>query len=298
MENMKIENLSEVSASLESILRRLEALEREVAILKGEQNPQTQEFDADEAIDLSLDVVAMPVAEVVTEDIAEEVPAVEEAVDLLAEEDIPAAEDIPTFEDVPATLDIPAEEDIPVFEEIPAVEDNTGIDILPEPEDIPATEEPVEAIELEPSAVDIPEPEPEPESEEAFTDLFGGEFDAVVEKPRRGRKAATTVNDAAEEKGGKAVMDVLAEKSAWLHDIPGPEVKSLRSAIALGDQVLFIRRLFRDDSALYQDTIDRLNNMTTLKEAVEYLSSTFPEWNPEEENVYRFMMAVRRKIRK
>ena len=90
----------------------------------------------------------------------------------------------------------------------------------------------------------------------------------------------------------------MADKSAWLHDIPGPEVKSLRSAIGLGDQVVYIRRLFRDDSALYQSTIDRLGGMSTLKEAVAYLSETFPEWNPASDDVYRFMMAVRRKIRK
>ena len=80
--------------------------------------------------------------------------------------------------------------------------------------------------------------------------------------------------------------------------MPGPEVRSLRSAIALGDQVVFINRLFRKDSALYQSTIDALNNMSTLSEAVHYLSETFPEWDLDSDDVYRFMMAVRRKVRK
>ena len=75
-------------------------------------------------------------------------------------------------------------------------------------------------------------------------------------------------------------------------------MKSLRSAIALGDQVLFIRRLFRDDSALYQDSIDKLNAMPALEKALEYLTSTFPEWDMDSEDVYRFMMALRRRIRK
>lgn len=284
---MKIENLSDVSAALEGILQRLNTLEKEIAALKGESVPEEVPFDESEAIDLSLDDAVMlddmPVEEAAA--------AVEEVIettieDLPAEE--PAAEDLPVddlpFDDV-TVEDMPAE-DIPVEE--PAAEPEPIAEPEPEP---------------------VSEPEPEPESEpveedmpEDFSNLFGSEFDEVVEtKPKRGRKpsayAATTVNEASAE-NTKAVMDVLAEKSAWLKDIPGAEVRSLRSAIALGDQVLFIRRLFREDSALYQDTIDKLNAMASLKEAVEYLSGTFPEWDTESEDVYRFMMAVRRKIRK
>ena len=61
---------------------------------------------------------------------------------------------------------------------------------------------------------------------------------------------------------------------------------------------LLINRLFRKDSALYQDTIDRLNAMDSLSEAMDYLSGTFPEWDLDSDDVYRFMMAVRRRIRK
>ncbi len=267
---MKIENLSDVSAALEGILQRLNTLEKEIAVLKGESIPEEVPFDESEAIDLSLDEDVMP------DDIpAEETAAAVEQVIETTIEDLPVEE--------PAAEDLPVD-DLP-FEDTPV-------------EDIPA-EEP------RPAAEPVAEPEPQTVEEdmpEDFSNLFGSEFDEVVEaKPKRGRKpsvyAATTVNEASAE-SAKAVMDVLAEKSAWLRDIPGPEVGRLRSAIALGDQVLYIRRLFREDSALYQDTIAKLDSMADLKEAVEYLSSTFPEWDTESEDVYRFMMAVRRKIRK
>lgn len=276
---MKIENLSDVSAALEGILQRLNTLEKEIAALKGESVPEEVPFDESEAIDLSLDPIVLedpvpPVDDLPFDDaMAEEVPAEEPAV----------AEDIPAVEDIPA--DLPAD--------------------MPEEIDLPA-EEPVAVAEPEPESEPEPEPQPEPapaakeEDNDDFSNLFGSEFDEVVEvKPKRGRKPVLggTVNEASAETG-KAVMDVLAEKSAWLRDIPGPEVGRLRSAIALGDQVLYIRRLFREDSALYQDTIAKLDSMASLKEAVEYLSSTFPEWDTESEDVYRFMMAVRRKIRK
>ncbi len=122
-----------------------------------------------------------------------------------------------------------------------------------------------------------------PEVKEIET-LFG---EIAEEEPKR-----------AHRREGKAVMDVMADKCAWLHDIPGTEVKSLRSAIALGDQIVYIRKLFRDDTALYQSTIEKLNGMKTLKDAVAYIGETFPEWDTEGDDVYRFMMAVRRKIRR
>ena len=162
-----------------------------------------------------------------------------------------------------------------------------------EPEPVP---EPVP--EQEPEVV-LVEPEPEPEPEEDLPEnLFGDASDLASEEtaPRRRRSSRTVFESSGS--GPKAVVDAMAAKAAWRIDMPGPEVRSLRSAIALGDQVVFINRLFRKDSALYQSTIDNLNNTETLSAAVHYLSETFPEWDLESEDVYRFMMAVRRKIRK
>lgn len=155
-----------------------------------------------------------------------------------------------------------AADDLPAVEDVPVVED------IPVAEDVPAVEE-------APAVEDLPE------------DLFGA-------------PAATKPAPHAHKSKGKAplVLDAMAGDAAWRTDIPGPEVKSLRSAIALGDQVVFINRLFRKDSALYQDTVDRLNAMDSLSEAISYLSGTFPEWDLNSDDVYRFMMAVRRRIRK
>ncbi|MCR5243549.1 MAG: hypothetical protein K6C37_02260 [Bacteroidales bacterium] len=167
----------------------------------------------------------------------------------------------PVVEEVAAD-DLPAVEDVPTVEDVPVVED------IPVAEDVPAVEE-------APAVEDLPE------------DLFGA-------------PAATKPAPHAHKSKGKAplVLDAMAGDAAWRTDIPGPEVKSLRSAIALGDQVVFINRLFRKDSALYQDTVDRLNAMGSLSEAIGYLSGTFPEWDLNSDDVYKFMMAVRRRIRK
>ena len=60
---------------------------------------------------------------------------------------------------------------------------------------------------------------------------------------------------------------------------------------------MFISSLFREDSMLFQDVFSKINAQTSIDKVVSYLEETFPEWNMDSELVYRFMMAVRRKIR-
>ena len=177
-------------------------------------------------------------------------------------------------------------------EYVPQTYDNEPIDLsLEELQEVPDDEKQVEPVPDDETPV---EPEPMAEIASVDTGLFGEAALSDISEPAKKRKAE--IHEVSAPKG-KAIMDVLAEKLAWYRDMPGSEVKSLRSAIGLGDQVIFIKRLFRDDSALYQDTIEKLNAMKSLDEAVGYINGTFPEWDMESDDVYRFMMAVRRKVR-
>ena len=94
------------------------------------------------------------------------------------------------------------------------------------------------------------------------------------------------------------VLDAMTTKQAWRIDMPGATVRDIRSAISLNDRVLFINRLFDEDPVAFQETLTHLNQMETLDEAVDYLAANRPQWNFESEIVYRFMMALRRKISK
>ena len=78
--------------------------------------------------------------------------------------------------------------------------------------------------------------------------------------------------------------------------MPGSRVSNIISAISLNDRVLFINSLFGEDPMKFRGTIDRLNSMSGLGEAIEYLLEEFPQWNLDSDVVYRFMMAVRRKL--
>lgn len=280
----RLETLKREVAELEAVVAELSAAEAARALaatgadaaVQPEPLAEEEPVDLSEPIDISLEEtdfpvepapVAEPVIEHTVEPAAEPEPVEEEEAIILDE-----AEDLP---------EEPVSEPEPVEEVAPAPQEETAAE--PEPE-VEKTAEP------EPEQVQKAEPE-----EDGFFGLFGEEIPA---EPKKGRRRRESIAEVAENTGNKAVVDAMEIAAAWRTDIPGPEVKSLRSAIALGDQVMFISRLFRKDSALYQDTVDRLNRTSTLKEAISYLSETFPEWDLASDDVYKFMMAVRRKIRK
>lgn len=237
MEDKLKEFSKKIMEALEALTLRVEKLEMDIKILKGEES-QFQNED-DQPIDLSLDV-------------AEE--ATEEAIPV-QEDKLEKKEDVPVQEESLETL----EEESPVQEEKAEVKEEAFT------------------------------------NQDGFSGLFGEEGLSLEAEKKEGRQYKDL--NGKNSSNGKIIMEVMAEKTAWYRDMPGAEVKSLRSAIALGEQVMFIKRLFRGDSALYQDTIEKLNAMTGLSSAVEYISQTFPEWDMESDDVYRFMMAVRRKIR-
>lgn len=184
---------------------------------------------------------------------------------------------------------------------------------VPVPEQIAAEAEPAEPEPVETSGEpDLPEPEPsepvvanEPEEPADAQDAaapvsvnadeagdVNSLFGAVEDVHKAHRKG---LNDRAVSV--KAVMDMKPEKPEWYTAIPGPEVKDIRSAISLNDRVMFITTLFREDSMLFQDVVSKVNAMTSLDKVADYLTSTFPEWDMYSDMVYRFMMAVRRKLR-
>ena len=185
-------------------------------------------------------------------------------------------------------IEIPHEdflEDIIDIQEDPAVEQEAAPEPEPEAESAP---EPEVGRAPEPEAFDEPGPD-----EDSYS-LFGEFIEPkTTSKPSRQR----ILNDANSTRATGAVIDRSSLRLAWMTDIPGPEVKDVRSAISLNDRVMFIGTLFREDSMLFQDVVSHINSMTSLDKAVNYLQETFPEWDMESDPVYRFMMAVRRKIR-
>ena len=92
------------------------------------------------------------------------------------------------------------------------------------------------------------------------------------------------------------VIDAMLDKHAWRTDMPGTAVKDIRSAISLNDRILFINFLFNEDPMSFQETLTKLNSMASFDEAATYMMTAFPHWDWESDTVYRFMMALRRRL--
>lgn len=172
--------------------------------------------------------------------------------------------------------DMQDDDDLPFFD-----------DYIPEPEP-----EPVPGVEPEPE----PEPEPVPEVEPETESETEPEMEPVPEvEPEPVVQKVPIVNS--EVVSRISVVDALASRQSWRTDMPGLAVKDIRSAISLNDRLVFINYLFNEDPMAFQDALNMINSLRTLDEAVAFLAELHPEWDFESEVVYRFMMAVRRKIR-
>lgn len=85
-------------------------------------------------------------------------------------------------------------------------------------------------------------------------------------------------------------------RHSWRTDLPGSRVDDIKVAITLNDKLYYIKELFNGDEEQYRLSIDRLNEMRNLNEAVDYIRGAFPEWDEDSPGVYRFLMILRRRF--
>lgn len=302
MDKSPKEILAELDAELSALKARVGEIEKKVELLRNELDTEPAEpldlgtadylYDIADAVpedipaenvpeavadDMPADVFAENAGENVGESVPDDIPEPESEAEPEAE---PETEDLPESE--PEVEQEPAQEVEQESEDLPEADPGQGTQAGPETE---AESEQVAGTEPEPKLEDLPE-------EDGFS-LFGGM--AEEEEPKVRKTKAPSEHR--QYSGHKVIADQKYGNEAWRKDMPGPEVKDVRSAISLNDRVMFISTLFRDDSMLFQDVINKINALTTLEKAVQYLKENFPEWDMDSELVYRFMMSVRRKIR-
>ncbi len=107
------------------------------------------------------------------------------------------------------------------------------------------------------------------ESEEILFDYFEDEEDSVTNNKNR--------------------------TPSWMLDNPGPSIDDIHRAITLNDKIYFTRELFKGDEDQYRLTLQRLNEMESLEQAVEYTRRAFSHWDEESPAAYRFYMVLRRR---
>ena len=297
MENKEQQILSEIKSMMASIRSQLERLDAKMAELQQIVDPE--DLDAS-PIDIDIDLDDVQVVEVqeipmeveeepveapvqapvqapveeepeAEETEVEEEPVVEEETEVEAEAE-PEVE--PEVEEEPEPEVEPVVEAVPVEEE--PVEDESEID-----DDLPFAETPVEETPVEEVPVEAPVEEDD--------DDLPGVFDIPV--------APVTVAAKAADQARPILNEVMAADCAWRKDMPGSTVRDIRSAISLNDRVIFINLLFKEDAQTFVDTLSKINTMETLDQVVEYICAEFPSWDLNSDLVYRFMMAVRRKVK-
>jgi len=298
MDKSPKEILAELDAELSALKARVGEIEKKVELLRNDLDMEPAEpldlGTADYLYDIADAVPEDIPAENVHEAVADDMPAdvfadnAGENVGESVPDDIPEAESESEPEAEPETEDLPESE--------PEVEQESAQEVEQESEDLPEAV-PGQEIQAEPEteaeSEQVAGPAPEDLPEEDGFSLFGGM--AEEEGPKAKKTKASSEHR--QYSGHKVMADQKYGNEAWRKDMPGPEVKDVRSAISLNDRVMFISTLFRDDSMLFQDVINKINALTTLEKAVQYLKENFPEWDMDSELVYRFMMSVRRKIR-
>ena len=153
------------------------------------------------------------------------------------------------------------------------IETLDGLDALEILEEIEDTTEPEQVVEqvvepiIEPEPVVIPvEPTPQPVVEIA----------PVVEPAPAVEKPAPRPTPTQTSLFGSAVEDI-------------------RQAISLGDRFLFQRELFAGNGELMQKTLDELNGLASLSEAMEYVAETF-DWDKESTAVQLFENVLKRRF--
>lgn len=75
----------------------------------------------------------------------------------------------------------------------------------------------------------------------------------------------------------------------------GTTVDDIRQAISLGDRFLFQRELFAGNGELMQKTLDELNALDSLKEAMDYVADNF-EWDSDSTAVQLFENVLKRRF--
>ena len=75
----------------------------------------------------------------------------------------------------------------------------------------------------------------------------------------------------------------------------GAAVEDIRQAISLGDRFLFQRELFAGNGELMQKTLDEINGLGSLSEAMDYVLDNF-DWDKESTAVQLFENVLKRRF--
>ena len=253
--NNLIQAITDYTTTLE---QKLSALEARVAQLEEANEAMKREGDEAKALiaTLQAEVAALDAAGAVAAQTAE--PEVE--IELIVEEETESENEEVTIENEFAEepAEKPQEE---VKEELEPLESLEILDELEVAE--PVVVEPV----VEPIIVPAPAPQPVQSTDNLAPS------DTPSAKPTQPAKGAQPLQTS----------------------LFGTAVEDIRQAISLGDRFLFQRELFAGNGELMQKTLDEINNLGSLNEAMDYVLDNF-DWDKESTAVQLFENVLKRRF--
>ena len=236
-----------------------------------------EEFEEDEDDSEELEEAEPETSEEVEEEVQESESNFEETVtgdteinysfneDTLQDEQ-PTVEEEPQIEET--IVNEPVVEETPVVEEDPVVEEKPIVDEPQVAAEMPAIEEPV---------VETPQ--------------------NVEEKPIEQEKAESTHITLGEQLGQSrqsSLNDKFASNKPLEGGIGLKPISDIRLAIPLGERFRFTRMLFSGNGPAFDSTVAKLNEMSSIEEADNYVRTNF-SWDMDSPVVADFMNIVRRR---
>ena len=160
--------------------------------------------------------------------------------------------------------------------------------VMEDEEEILDTQDGLDALDIVEEVEDTTEPEPvldEPVVDEPIADPV---MEPAAVEPTTPVEETAVVEEPVVEK--PAPRAVPTQTSLF-----GSAVEDIRHAISLGDRFLFQRELFAGNGELMQKTLDELNALGSLSEAMEYMADNF-DWDQESTAVQLFENVLKRRF--
>jgi len=139
-------------------------------------------------------------------------------------------------------------------------------------------------------------------NQEVHTEESTLAVEADIHTDNRDHPETIVAEEFKEEK--KTLNETLGESHQMVNDILTKEqeeigfqiiqLNSIWDGIGINDRFLFIRELFANSSAKFENTINALDKLSTIQEAVNYLKMNF-KWNKTEAS-HKFLILVKRRF--
>ena len=146
------------------------------------------------------------------------------------------------------------------------------------------------------------EPIAEPEEEEVEETVAPVTLEPVVEEQPQEEPAEEPVAEVVVEQPApqpapqpEAKAEPASRPAPQQTSLFGTAVEDIRQAISLGDRFLFQRELFAGNGELMQKTLDELNALGSLEEAMDYVADNF-EWDSDSTAVQLFENVLKRRF--